>query len=136
KLPAPGAGSPGGRDHFGNHNVMVLIGKNIKSSVIGGVTADSKGTYVAAGINAATGAPVASGGDIDTNQTQVSAARTLGAALGLLALLGLLLLLRVASGLASGGVSSAGNRPGGREHNGESEEDRTNERHVGLLILG
>ena len=83
KLPAPGSGSPGVRDHFGNHNVMVMIGKNIKSSVIGGVTTDSKGTYVAAGIDSATGAPIASGGDIDTNKTQVSAARTLGAALGI-----------------------------------------------------
>ena len=38
KLPPPAMGSPGGRDHFGNHNVMVMIGKNIKSSVIGGVS--------------------------------------------------------------------------------------------------
>src|SRR5262245_46240105 len=55
-------------------------------------------------------------------------------ALGLLALLGLLLLLRIASGLASGGVASAGNRPGRREHHCETEEDHTNERHVGLLF--
>jgi hypothetical protein len=75
--------SPGGRDHFGNHNVMVIIGKNVKSSVIGGVTADSKGTLVASGIDSATGASVASGGDIDTTKTQTSAARTLGAALGI-----------------------------------------------------
>jgi len=83
KLPAPGSGSPGGRDHFGNHNVMVIIGKNVKSSVIGGVTADSKGTYVAAGIDSTTGAAMASGGDIDAAHTQTSAARTLGAALGI-----------------------------------------------------
>src|SRR4029078_9184403 len=51
-------------------------------------------------------------------------------ALGLLALLGLLLLLRIASGLATGGVGSAGNRPGGREHHSESEEDRANEHWV------
>jgi hypothetical protein len=83
KLPAPGSGTPGGRDHFGNHNVMVIIGKNVKSSVIGGVTTDSKGTYVAAGINSTTGAAMPSGGDIDTTKTQTSAARTLGAALGI-----------------------------------------------------
>src|SRR5262245_31004438 len=83
KLPAPGSGTPGGRDHFGNHNVMVIIGKNVKASVIGGVTTDSKGTYVAAGINSATGAAMASGGDIDSTKTQTSAARTLGAALGI-----------------------------------------------------
>jgi hypothetical protein len=61
KLPPPAMGSPGGRDHFGNHNVMVMIGKNIKSSVIGGVTADSKGTFVAAGIDSATGAAMPTG---------------------------------------------------------------------------
>ena len=83
KLPPPAMGSPGGRDHFGNHNVMVMIGKNIKSSVIGGITADSKGTFVAAGIDSATGAAMPTGGDIDTTKTQVSAARTLGAALGI-----------------------------------------------------
>jgi hypothetical protein len=83
KLPAPGSGTPSGRDHFGNHNVMVIIGKNVKSSVIGGVTTDSKGTYVAAGIDSATGAAMASGGDIDASKTQTSAARTLGAALGI-----------------------------------------------------
>jgi len=75
--------SPGGRDHFGNHNVMVIIGKNVKPSVIGGVTADSKGTLVASGIDSGTGASVATGGDIDATKTQVSAARTLGAALGI-----------------------------------------------------
>src|SRR4051812_13217445 len=77
------ATSPGGRDHFGNHNVMVIIGKNVKPSVIGGVVADSKGTLVASGIDSATGAAVAAGGDIDATKTQTSAARTLGAALGL-----------------------------------------------------
>ena len=83
KLPAPGAGSPSGRDHFGNHNVMVIIGKNVKSSVIGGVTTDSKGTYIAAGINSTTGAAAATGGDISATDTQTAAARTLGAALGI-----------------------------------------------------
>jgi hypothetical protein len=83
KLPAPGSGTPSGRDHFGNHNVMVIIGKNVKSSVIGGVTTDGKGTYVAAGIDSKTGAAMASGGDIDATKTQTSAARTLGAALGI-----------------------------------------------------
>jgi hypothetical protein len=75
--------APGGRDHFGNHNVMVMIGRNVKPGVYGGVTADSKGTLVASGIDSATGAAMASGGDIDTTKTHVSAARTLGAALGI-----------------------------------------------------
>jgi hypothetical protein len=77
------AANLGGRDHFGNHNVMVIIGKNVKASVIGGVTADSKGTLVASGIDSASGASVATGGDIDSTKTQTSAARTLGAALGI-----------------------------------------------------
>jgi hypothetical protein len=55
----------------------------VKPGVYGGVTADSKGTLVAAGIDSATGAAVAAGGDIDASRTHVSAARTLGAALGL-----------------------------------------------------
>ena len=40
-------------------------------------------TLVASGIDSATGAAVASGGDIDATKTQTSAARTLGAALGI-----------------------------------------------------
>ena len=28
-----------GRDHYGNHSVMVMIGKNVKPGVIGGVVA-------------------------------------------------------------------------------------------------
>ena len=36
-----------GRDHFGNHSVMVMIGKNVKSSVIGGVVAATNGVYSA-----------------------------------------------------------------------------------------
>jgi len=76
--------SPGGRDHYGNHNVMVITGKNVKPSVIGGVVADSKGTYLAAGINSTTGAAaMGTDADIDQAHTQVSAARTLGAALGI-----------------------------------------------------
>jgi len=75
--------NPGGRDHYGNHNVMVIVGKNVKPSVIGGVTADSKGTLVASGINSGSGASMATGGDIDASATQTAAARTLGAALGL-----------------------------------------------------
>jgi hypothetical protein len=51
--------------------------------VYGGVTADSKGTLVAAGIDSATGAAVATGGDIDATKTHTAAARTLGAALGI-----------------------------------------------------
>jgi hypothetical protein len=73
--------SRAGRDHYGNHSVMVLIGKNVKPGVYGGVVSTSGG-YVAGDIDSTTGAQV-SGGDIPAAQTHVSAARTLGAALGI-----------------------------------------------------
>jgi hypothetical protein len=71
-----------GRDHWGNHNVMVMVGKNFKSSVVGGVLADSSGGYAANGINPSTGLGSASGG-IMAGDTLVAAARTLGAGLGI-----------------------------------------------------
>jgi hypothetical protein len=73
-----------GRDHWGNHNVSVMIGKNFKSSVVGGVTADSSndGGYAASGIDSASGAANNSG-DIPASQTMVAAAKTLGAGLGI-----------------------------------------------------
>jgi hypothetical protein len=71
-----------GRDHYGNHAVTVMIGKNVTPGVIGGVTASSGGAYVASDIDSATGKAV-TGGDIPAAQTHVAAARTLGAALGI-----------------------------------------------------
>ena len=71
-----------GRDHFGNHSVMVMIGKNVKSSVIGGVVAATNGVYSAGDIDAATGAQV-TGGDVSSTKSQAAAVRTLGAALGI-----------------------------------------------------
>jgi hypothetical protein len=71
-----------GRDHFGNHSVMVMIGKNVKSSVIGGVVAASNGVYAAGDIDSATGAQV-TGGDVSSTKSQAAAVRTLGAALGI-----------------------------------------------------
>jgi Protein of unknown function (DUF1501) len=71
-----------GRDHYGNHAVTVMIGKNIAPGVIGGVTAASGGAYLASDIDSATGAAV-TGGDIPVAASHVSAARTLGAALGI-----------------------------------------------------
>jgi hypothetical protein len=74
--------SRAGRDHYGNHCVTVMIGKNVAPGVIGGITPDSSGAYVAAGISSATGAASASG-DISPDDTHLAAARTLGAALGI-----------------------------------------------------
>jgi hypothetical protein len=75
--------SQAGRDHYGNHSVTVMIGKNVAPGVIGGVTASgSNGAYVASDIDSATGNPV-TGGDIPAAETHVAAARTLGVALGI-----------------------------------------------------
>jgi len=71
-----------GRDHFGNHAVTLMIGKNIAPGVIGGVTPAASGAYLASDIDSATGA-AAAGGDIPAAQTHVAAARTLGVALGI-----------------------------------------------------
>jgi hypothetical protein len=71
-----------GRDHYGNHAVTVMIGKNIVSGVYGGVAPGSSAAYLATGIDSATGAPNAAG-DIPVAQTHVAAIRTLGVALGI-----------------------------------------------------
>jgi len=74
--------SRAGRDHYGNHSVMVMIGKNVAPGVIGGPVAGSGGAYLASDIDSTTGA-AATGGDIPAAASHVSAARTLGAVLGM-----------------------------------------------------
>ncbi len=71
-----------GRDHYGNHSVTVMIGKNVNSGVYGGVAPGSGAAYLASAIDSATGAPNAAG-DIPVAQTHISAMRTLGTALGI-----------------------------------------------------
>src|SRR6188508_1109435 len=75
-----------GRDHYGNHSVMVMIGKNVKAGVIGGVvpnsTTSATPAYQAGDIDSKTGAQV-TGGDIAATKSHASAVRTLGAALGI-----------------------------------------------------
>jgi hypothetical protein len=71
-----------GRDHYGNHSVMAMIGKNIAPGVTGGVAAGTGGAYQASPIDSTTGLPSASG-DIPAAKTHVAAARTLGVALGI-----------------------------------------------------
>ena len=75
-----------GRDHYGNHSVMVMIGKNVKPGVIGGVIASSTTARARlpgrrhrlgdrrAGDAAATSPPT---------KSHAAAVRTLGAALGI-----------------------------------------------------
>ena len=71
-----------GRDHYGNHSVMVLIGKNVAPGVIGGVMMGKGGAYGASDIDSASGAATP-GADIAVADSQLAAARTLGAALGI-----------------------------------------------------
>ena len=75
--------SRAGRDHFGNHAVMVMIGKNVNAGVTGGTTLISDTVYGASDIDSATGAAKASGGDIARADTHTAAAKTLGVALGI-----------------------------------------------------
>jgi hypothetical protein len=72
-----------GRDHFGNHSVMMMFGKNVVPGVTGGTTDISGGVYGAADIDSSTGGKLASGGDIARADSHVSAAKTLGVALGI-----------------------------------------------------
>lgn len=82
--------SKSGRDHYANHAVAVLIGKNIAPGVTGGVMPGGGGSTFgspstalgAADIDSATGAGQA-GGDIPSVQTYGALARTLGVALGI-----------------------------------------------------
>ncbi|HEX2733591.1 MAG TPA: DUF1501 domain-containing protein [Polyangiaceae bacterium] len=79
------ASARSGRDHYGNHSVAVVIGKNVNPGVYGGVRAVNGGQLGASGIDSATGDSVASDSDADIPrlQTHVAMARTVGAALGL-----------------------------------------------------
>lgn len=71
-----------GRDHLGNHHCTVMLGKNVKGSVIGGVVPNSGGDdFKATPIDSTTGLG-GEGGDITFNDTLGAAAKTLGAALG------------------------------------------------------
>jgi hypothetical protein len=79
--------SRSGRDHYGNHSVAVMIGKNVKAGVYGGVTTVTGGfgggmALGAGDIDSTTGA-LTPGGDVPRAETFVSMARTLGGALGI-----------------------------------------------------
>lgn len=61
-----------GRDHFGNHAAMVMIGRNVAPGVTGGVSLIANGVYGAAPI-----------GGVARADTHLAAAKTLGVALGI-----------------------------------------------------
>ncbi len=78
-----------GRDHYGDHSVGVMIGKNVAPGVVGGVAplaissgGVTSGSLAAADIDSASGAAMA-GGDIPGASTHIAYARTLGVALGI-----------------------------------------------------
>jgi hypothetical protein len=73
----------GGRDHFGNHSVMLMIGKNVTAGVTGGCTLIADSVYGASDIDRESGGSIASGGDIARADTHTAAAKTLGVALGI-----------------------------------------------------
>ena len=74
--------SDNGRNHHGDHHVMVLIGKPFKGSVIGGVEA-ANNDYRATSIDSLTGNAVASGkGNVAFSQTLAAVGKTVGVAAG------------------------------------------------------
>lgn len=75
--------SRAGRDHFGNHSVMLMIGKNVNPGVSGGTTLIQPSVYGASDIDSTSGGSLAEGGDIARADTHVAAAKTLGVALGI-----------------------------------------------------
>ncbi len=69
-----------GRDHLGNHHCTVIIGKGVRSSVIGGVV-KSGSDYAATAIDSRTGKPGVSA-DIRFEETLGAVGKTIGAAVG------------------------------------------------------
>jgi hypothetical protein len=68
-----------GRDHWASHHATVMMGKNVKAGVIGGLEPKA-GDYYATAIDSRTGAK---GGDIPFADTLAAMAKTLGGAAGI-----------------------------------------------------
>jgi hypothetical protein len=68
-----------GRDHWGSHHATVLMGKNVKAGVVGGLEPKSN-DYYATSIDSRTGM---SGGDIPFAETLSAMGKTVGAAVGI-----------------------------------------------------
>jgi uncharacterized protein (DUF1501 family) len=67
-----------GRDHWGNHNVSLIIGPHVRPGVVGGLRPANK-EFDATPIDSTTGA---AGGDIPFAETSGAFGKTLGAAIG------------------------------------------------------
>jgi hypothetical protein len=68
-----------GRDHWGSHHATILMGKNVRPGVVGGLEPKSM-DYYATGIDSASGRP---GSDVPFAETLSAMGKTLGAAVGL-----------------------------------------------------
>lgn len=71
-----------GRDHNGDHHVSVLMGPNVKGSVVGGVAPKSGADYTATAIDSSTGLGSA-GGDVAYADTFGALGKTVARAVGL-----------------------------------------------------
>jgi hypothetical protein len=67
-----------GRDHWGSHHATVMMGKNVRAGVVGGLEPKAN-EYYATGIDSASGRP---GQDIPFADTLAAMGKTLGAAVG------------------------------------------------------
>jgi hypothetical protein len=67
-----------GRDHWGSHHATILMGKNVKAGVVGGLEPKAN-DYYATAIDSRTGGK---GGDIPFAETLAAMGKTLGAAVG------------------------------------------------------
>jgi hypothetical protein len=73
-----------GRDHWASHHTTLMMGKNVRSGVVGGLEPRSN-DYYATSIDAATGEARPGGtGDIPVAETLAAMGKTLGRAVGLL----------------------------------------------------
>ena len=68
-----------GRDHWGSHHATLMMGKNVRAGVIGGLEPKNN-DYYATAIDSKTGR---SGGDIPFAETLSAMGKTLGAAVGI-----------------------------------------------------
>jgi hypothetical protein len=72
-----------GRDHWASHHVTVMMGKQIRPGVVGGLEPKA-GDYYATGIDSKSGAAVkGGGGDVPFAETLGAMGKTLGTAVGI-----------------------------------------------------
>ncbi len=71
-----------GRDHYGAHQVTMLIGNNVRPGVVGGLVPNKLGTdFIAGAFDATTGA-LSDAGDVAPDASLGAVGKTMGSALG------------------------------------------------------